>query len=80
MLYEYLFRHADMLENSLADEYQEHMALVEAIETGDADLAEQMAVAHIRGLGEDLGTFLNITQEVLETKAHLLSASFSPEE
>jgi DNA-binding GntR family transcriptional regulator len=80
MLYEYLFRHADMLESSLADEYQEHMALVEAIEVGDATLAEQQAIAHIRGLGDDLVTFLGIPHEVLESKARALSASFSPEE
>ena len=80
MLYEYLFRHTDMLESSLADEYREHMSLVEAIEFGDADLAERQAVAHIRGLGEDLGTFLGISQELLETKARTLHKSFSPEE
>ena len=80
MLYEYLFRHTDLLESSLADEYREHMTLVEAIEAGDADLAEQRAIAHIRGLGEDLETFLGISHEVLESKARALSASFSPEE
>jgi len=80
MLYEYLFRHADLLESSLADEYQEHMALVEAIETGNADLAEQQAIAHIRGLGQDLETFLGISHEVLESKARALRASFSPEQ
>jgi len=80
MLYEYLFRHTDILENSLADEYQEHMDLVEAIEAGNADLAEQMAIAHIRGLGEDLETFLGISHEILESKARSLSASFSPDQ
>jgi len=80
MLYEYLFRHTDMLESSLADEYREHMSLVEAIEAGDADLAERQAIAHIRGLGEDLGTFLGISPELLETKARTLHKSFSPEE
>jgi DNA-binding GntR family transcriptional regulator len=80
MLYEYMFRHADLLENSLAEEYHEHMTLVEAIEAGDANLAEGQAIAHIRGLGEDLGTFLGISQETLESKARNLSASFSPEE
>jgi len=80
MLYEYLFRHTDMLESSLADEYREHMSLVEAIEAGDADLAERQAIAHIRGLGEDLGTFLEIPQELLEAKARALHKSFSPEE
>ena len=79
MLYEYLFRHSDLLEQSLADEYQEHMMLVDAIETGDAERAEQVAIAHIRNLGEELVTFLGISQDTLESKARLLSASFSPE-
>jgi DNA-binding GntR family transcriptional regulator len=80
MLYEYLFRHTDLLESSLSDEYREHMALVEAIEAGDADLAERMAIAHIRQLGKDLVEFLGIPHEILEAKARSLSASFSPEE
>ena len=80
LLYEYLFRHTDLLENSLGSEYQEHIALVEAIESGDADLAERMAVAHIRQLGKELVEYLGISYEVLESKARLLSASFSPEE
>ena len=80
MLYEYLFRHTDMLQQSLADEYQEHMTLVKAIEAGDANLAEQQAIAHIRSLGEDLVEYLNIPYELLESKAHSLRASFSPEE
>lgn len=79
MLYEYLFRHTDLLEQSLMDEYQEHMALVEAIEIGDADLAERKAIAHIRNLGEDLVAFLGIPHGVLELKARLLSTSFSIE-
>jgi DNA-binding GntR family transcriptional regulator len=80
MLYEYLFRHTDLLESSLSSEYQEHMALVEAIEAGDADLAEQRAIVHIRQLGQELVEYLGIPYEVLESKARLLSASFSPEE
>jgi DNA-binding GntR family transcriptional regulator len=80
MLYEYLFRHTNLLESSLSDEYTEHMALVEAIEAGNADLAERMAIAHIRQLGEDLVSYLGIPYEVLESKARNLSASFSPEE
>ena len=80
MLYEYMFRHTDLLEQSLADEYREHMALVEAIEASNPDLAERRAVAHIRNLGVELVTFLGIPQEELESKARLLRASFSPEE
>ena len=80
MLYEYMFRHTDLLESSLADEYQEHMTVVEAIEAGNADLAEQQAIAHIRNLGRELVSFLGISKETLESKARLLSASFSPGE
>lgn len=79
-LYEYLFRHTELLESSLRDEYLEHMALVEAIDSGDADLAERTAIAHIRQLGEDLVAYLGIPYEELESKARVLSASFSPEE
>jgi DNA-binding GntR family transcriptional regulator len=74
MLYEYLFRHADLLEASLAVEYLEHMALVEAIEAGNADLAEQQAIKHIRNLGKELVTFLGIPHDILESKAHFLQA------
>ena len=55
-------------------------ALVEAIEAGDADLAERMSIAHIRQVGEDLVLYLGVPQEALESKARSLSASFSPEE
>lgn len=80
MLYEYLFRHTDMLEGSLADEHQEHLKLVNAIEVGDADLAEREAIAHIHGLRDDLVKFLDLPHKVLESKARLLRASFSPGE
>jgi DNA-binding GntR family transcriptional regulator len=78
MLYEYLFRHSELLEQSLTDEYHEHMQLVEAIEAGDPDLAEREAIAHIHSLGEELVKFLGIPRDVLESKARLLSASGPP--
>jgi DNA-binding GntR family transcriptional regulator len=80
MLYEYLFRHTDLLKDSLSEEYQEHMALVEAIEAGDANRAEHCAITHIRNLGEELVNFLGIPYEALESKARLLNASFSLQE
>jgi len=77
MLYEYLFRHSELLANSLAREFQEHIDLVNAIEAGDQDLAERQAITHIRNLGEQLVSFLGISHELLESKARLLSAPFS---
>jgi DNA-binding GntR family transcriptional regulator len=77
MLYEYLFRHPDLLESSLNDEYEEHMALVQAIEAGDPDLAETCARAHIYTLKDQLASFLGIETQQLESKARLFGASFA---
>lgn len=79
MLYEYLFRHTDLLEQSLANEYQEHMRLVEAIEAEDADIAEKEAIKHIQGLGNDLVIFLDISKDLLEFKANLLGIDLTSE-
>jgi DNA-binding GntR family transcriptional regulator len=35
MLYEYMFRHPELLEESLLREYHEHMAIVEALAAHD---------------------------------------------
>lgn len=77
MLYEYLFRHPDLLASSLNDEYEEHMALVKAIEAGDPERAEACARAHIYTLKDQLASFLGIETQRLESKARLFGASFA---
>ncbi len=77
MLYEYLFRHPDALESSLKKEYEEHMALIEAVEAGDPDQAEACARTHIYTLKEELVSFLEVEKELLESKARLFGASFA---
>ena len=77
MLYEYMFRHSELLAESLAGEFEEHIALVNAIEAGDQDLAERQAITHIRNLGEQLVSFLGIPRDLLVSKARHLSAPFS---
>lgn len=76
MLYEYMFRRPDLLASSLKREYEEHMALVQAIEAGDPDLAERCARAHLYTLKEQLASFLGIETERLDSKARLFGASF----
>ncbi|MDO9128504.1 MAG: GntR family transcriptional regulator [Anaerolineales bacterium] len=66
MLYEYMFRHPELLQPSLAKEYQEHKAIVDAVAVGDAGLAAQYAVEHIRNLGGELITFLRIPKTLLD--------------
>ena len=68
MLYQAMFEHPDALEQSVREEYQEHLAIAEAIEAQDADLAEQRAVEHIRDIGNQLVLYLGVPQELLDQK------------
>ena len=67
-LYEYMFRHPELLETSLAREYQEHKAIVDAIAVRDADQAARQAIVHIQNLGKELVDFLGIPSELLREK------------
>jgi DNA-binding GntR family transcriptional regulator len=67
MLYEYMFRHPELLPSSLAKEYQEHKAIAEAVANGDAMLSVKHAIEHIRNLGNELVSYLKIPQKLLDT-------------
>ncbi len=68
MLYEYMFRHPELLQSSLRREYQEHKAIADAITQHDADQAAQKIVDHIRNLGNEFESFLNIPGEFIREK------------
>lgn len=68
MLYQAMFEHPKALEESIKEEYQEHLAIAEAIEAQDADLAEQRAVEHIRDIGKQIVSYLGVPQELLDQK------------
>lgn len=68
MLYEYMFRHPELLEASLIQEYREHLAIVEAIEAGNAELAAAQTLKHILNLGQELVAFLGIPESLLLSK------------
>jgi DNA-binding GntR family transcriptional regulator len=68
MLYQALFEHPEALEQSVKEEYQEHLAIAEAIGVQDADLAEQRAMEHIRDIGSQIVTYLGVPQELLDKK------------
>ncbi len=44
MLYEYLFRHPELLDNSMSYEYKEHCAIVEALADHQAELAVERTI------------------------------------
>lgn len=67
-LYEYMFRHPELLESSLERETLEHQAIVDALAAHDPELAVQHVVAHIRNLSEELVDFLSVPAELISEK------------
>jgi DNA-binding GntR family transcriptional regulator len=72
MLYQAMFEYPDALEQSVKEEYQEHLAIAHAIEARNADLAEQRAVEHIRDIGNQLVSYLGVPQQLLDEKTKQL--------
>jgi DNA-binding GntR family transcriptional regulator len=68
MLYQAMFEHPEQLEQSVMEEYEEHLSIAEAIEAQDADLAEQRALEHIRDIGRQIVSYLDVPQELLDRK------------
>jgi len=68
MLYQAMYEHPEALEQSVKEEYEEHLAIAEAIDAKDADLAEQRALEHIRDIGRQLVDYLGVPQEMLDQK------------
>jgi DNA-binding GntR family transcriptional regulator len=68
MLYQAMFEHPEELEESIKEEYQEHLAIANAVEARDADLAEQCAEEHIRDIGMQIVSFLGVPQDMLNHK------------
>ena len=70
MLYEYMFRHPELLQNSLQREYQEHKAIVEALASRDPEAAIYQVSNHIKNLGKELETFLGISGDIIREVEH----------
>jgi DNA-binding GntR family transcriptional regulator len=67
-LYEYMFRHPEVLDTSLAREYEEHCAILEAVAAHNPDLAARQTITHIRNLRNELIEFLGIPAQLLQDK------------
>ncbi len=65
MLYEYLFRHPELLASSMEDEYREHCAIVEAVSAHQPELAVERTLAHILNRGKELVAFLGISGDLV---------------
>jgi DNA-binding GntR family transcriptional regulator len=68
MLYEHLYRHPELLVDSVRKEHEEHEGIVDALENGDPELAMQRAIEHVLQRGRELETYLGIPRHALELR------------
>jgi DNA-binding GntR family transcriptional regulator len=67
MLYEYLFRHPELLDKSISTEYQEHRGIVDALAENRPDLAVSRTIEHITNRGRELESYLNIPKDLVRS-------------
>ena len=72
LLYQAMFEHPDELQQSVKEEYQEHLGIAEAIGVQDAKLAEQRSTEHILDIGRQIVLYLGVPQELLDKKTKQL--------
>lgn len=68
MLYEHLFRHPELLEESMHSEHQEHRLIVEALGAHDPQMAVQRTLEHVINRGRELETCLRIPAESVRAR------------
>ena len=68
LLYEALYRIPELLANSVAQTYEEHTAILDALINGDADRAAQSSIEHVLDSGKWLEEYLGIPRELLREK------------
>jgi DNA-binding GntR family transcriptional regulator len=76
MLYEYMFRHPELLQSSLKREYHEHEAIVDALLSNDPQAASYQVANHIKNLWHDLQTNLDIPADSINEIEKQIGAMF----
>ncbi len=71
LLYEAVFRKPELLASSVAQTYEEHMGIIEALAKGDAEKAVQKSIEHILDSGKWLEEYRSIPAELLREKEEL---------
>jgi DNA-binding FadR family transcriptional regulator len=74
LLYEALFRYPELIADSMASPYREHVAIVDALKKGDADRAVQKSIEHLIESGKWLEEYLDIPVELLREKEEQVSS------
>ena len=68
LLYEALFRKPELLADTMATTYQEHVAIVDALKEADAGQAMQKSIEHVMESGKWLEEYLSIPAGLLREK------------
>jgi len=76
MLYEYMFRHPELLQTTLQREYIEHKAIVDAISAKDAEENSLQVANNIKILWHDLHTYLDIPGNTIDEIDKQITAMF----
>ena len=76
MLYEYMFRHPELLQTSLQREYLEHKAIVDALTANDPEETALQVANHIKNLWHDLHTYLDIPGNMTDEIEKQITAMF----
>jgi DNA-binding GntR family transcriptional regulator len=66
MLYEYLFRHPELLDESMENEANEHGCIVRAVAYHEPREAVEHTVRHLLNRGKELETYLGIPRELVQ--------------
>jgi len=77
MLYEYMFRHPELLQISLKREYLEHKAIIDALANNDSQEASLQVTNHIRNLGNEIEMYLDISGESIREIEKLIDPMIS---
>jgi DNA-binding GntR family transcriptional regulator len=74
LLYEALFRYPELIADSMASTYKEHVAIVDALRKRDAQGAVQKSIDHLLESGKWLEEYLDIPAELLREKEQQVSS------
>lgn len=73
LLYEALFRHPELMSDSMLRTYNEHVDIVDALKKGDGEQAAQKSIEHVMESGKWLEEYLDIPAELLRDKEEQVS-------
>ncbi len=76
MLYEYMFRHPELLQTSLRREYLEHKAIVDTLAAKDPEQAALQVAIHIKNLWKDLPTTLDMPDSAIREVENQITTVF----